>query len=517
MVRFLTRKNKAAALALPLAVGVLLGSTSSARAQSTDNDAFCGNPAIYPNAVFIAGSSSLLPVLAGGGGQPGLVGILTQESINISVLFQPVDSCVALNDLLLGQSSGTVPATHPQLTSFQNPIFYGIPQMIPGTNAMTVVGDTCVPSPLPPIDIAVTDVYYDTCNATTQIASMPESIGEILGPIETASFAAPALSGATAISAEAAYVVFGYDAMGYAVPPWTDPGSIFVRQATSGVQMLLGAAIGLQSPQWANSDVATVGATPCLPTEPMNDGCLPLQQEAPAAFMGAALANVIENQSAGIGVLSESEVSQYNGAATDNKLKILAYQHAGQPCGYLPDSTASAKDKLNVRQGRYAAWGPLHFFFNADAAGNPVPGDPSRAGDTGKIAAIASVLNYFVATGPHPQPLLPIQGKLDGLATSLSADAGFGPGSAAPSVGPVEKQAIVSAETASSLVPWCAMQVVRTSEIGPEASYEPSEPCTCFYSVTTGATVPDYCSTCTVDSDCAAPNPKCRLGYCEVQ
>ena len=284
--------------------------------------------------------------------------------------------------------------------------------------------------------------------------------------------------------------------------------------------MMLGAAIGLPTSFWANAEVATPGAATCLPSEMTNDGCVPIQQKvegaySPLDFMGAAISNGTENQSAKIGVLSEAEVAQYNGASTDNKLKILAYQHAGQPCGYLPDSSASAKDKLNVRQGRYAAWGPLHFFYNADLAGNPLPGTGDGS-QTGKITAMAAILNYFIATGPNPQtPPLPT-GQLDGV-QGQGADGGLGPGAAPPPIGEIEKQTVVNGEIAASLVPWCAMQVVRTSEIGPEASYEPREPCTCFYSVTTGATVPDYCTTCTADSDCPAPNPKCRLGYCEVQ
>lgn len=518
MVRFFVRRKWELVQALSL-IAVLLGSATRARAQvlvPMSDGASCNDPRVFPNAVNIAGSSAFLAALSG---PLGLGQIFAQENVPISVLYQPVDSCLALNDLLGHRSSGELPGAIPQLSLIQRPIFYGgVFETIPGTNAvMTANGDTCtLPDSPPPIDIAVTDVYFDTCSATTDITALPDDITETLGPIETATFAAPVLSTATAISAEAAYVVFGYDAVGYAVPPWTDPGSIFVREATSGVQTLLGAAIGLGSPYWANSALATSGAAPCLPSEAMNDGCVPVQQRPGSAFMGSALANVTENQSAYIGVLSETELSQYNAGASVNKLKSLAYQHTGQPCGYLPNSTASAKDKLNVRQGRYAAWGPLHIWYNIDAKGNPLPGDRD-ATKTGKIAAITSILNYFITTGPHPNLLLPVQGELDGLPIADAVDSGVGPGSNPPAIGAVEKEAIVTSEISGALVPWCAMQVVRTSEMGPEASYEPPEPCTCFYSVATGATSPDYCATCSSDLDCAAPQPICRLGYCEIQ
>ncbi|HSY22495.1 MAG TPA: hypothetical protein VK841_10300 [Polyangiaceae bacterium] len=471
----------------------------------------------FPDRIYVAGSSAIAPVLSGiGGNLLSLVPVGAPPGV-FSIIWQPADSCVALNDLIEGQPSGEVPVTDPP-TVPPLPIYYGPSrgQTPPSGGILTLQnGTACTSSvPAPPVDIVVSDVYYETCENTTTISQMANP-GHILGPIQAATFAAPVLSGASAISAEAAYVVFGYDALGYSVPPWTDPGSIFVRQSTSGIQTLLGAAIGLSAPLWANAELATAGAITCLPSEPMNDGCVPIQQQAEAPFMGDALANVLDDQSATIGVLSDGEVAQYNGGATDNKLKILAYQHAGQPCGYLPDSAATAKDKLNVRQGRYAAWGPLHFYYNVDGAGNPLPGNGDSS-NTGKIAAMIAFLNYFIATGPNPGQLLTPE-PLDTNTDALGFLDGGGPTALPRSIGAFEKQTVQASEISASLVPWCAMEVVRASEMGPEASYQPVEPCPCFYSVTTGATLPDYCVACTSDLDCSAPYPSCHAGYCEIQ
>jgi hypothetical protein len=216
------------------------------------------------------------------------------------------------------------------------------------------------------------------------------------------------------------------------------------------------------------------------------------------------------NASATIGILSYEAVQQSNAqalSATGNgkTVKILPYQHAGQSCGYLPDSTSTSPDRINVRQGRYAIWGPLHFVAHVDANGYPTGHNPD---------AIATVLNYFIGTGPNAMSMTDAQVPVQVTPFAVpGSDAGV-PTSAA--------KALITAEATVSkggVVPWCAMQVARSAEIGPEASYQPDADCGCFFEKTAaGATVSSYCQACTSDSECTNSSyPHCNFGFCEAQ
>jgi ABC-type phosphate transport system substrate-binding protein len=148
-------------------------------------------------------------------------------------------------------------------------------------------------------------------------------------------------------------------------------------------------------------------------------------------------------------------------------LRALAFQSPGQDCAYLPDSTSFLKDKQNVRDGHYPIWGPLHFFA---ATSGGVPVSPAAQA----FVSLVSVPNI-------PQPLL---------------DAFIG----------------------SSLVPACAMQVQRSSELGPLASYEPPFECECYFlaSPSVNGSPPSQCAACKTANDCTDPaRPACNLGYCE--
>jgi hypothetical protein len=161
-------------------------------------------------------------------------------------------------------------------------------------------------------------------------------------------------------------------------------------------------------------------------------------------------------------------VSGENADANRDTVRTLAYQHKGQTCGYWPDSTPSAFDKQNVRSGQYYLWGATHFFAKVD--------------DKGKItnADLAKVIGYL--TGEIKPPAdLPI------------LDVVIGNGN----------------------VPQCAMHAKRSGDLGPVSSYQPSEPCGCYFdSKASGKT---DCKECKEDSDCTSAAPLCSHGYCEVK
>ena len=132
-------------------------------------------------------------------------------------------------------------------------------------------------------------------------------------------------------------------------------------------------------------------------------------------------------------------------------LRVLAFQAFNQGCGFLPDSTAFANDKANVRDGHYPLWGPLHFFTPLSNGGAPSP------------AAGAFVLRFS-------------QPKLD--------------------------QALVQAIAKTGNVPACAMHVKRTTELGDLVKADPPYSCDCFFDfVVNGKTSCQTCTTSAVESD----------------
>jgi hypothetical protein len=439
-----------------LAAAAVLG--AAGRAEAAD----CST---YPNPVFISGSSASQPVLQ------AVAGVLGSS---VSIIYQNPDSCYGLNDALTGVAStegGTVK------TNFLDPV------------SGAAVACTLNATTPEPVDVGVSDVFIETCQTRLNTATPPagQMIAKINGPIQAMAIAVPTMAqGSPSISAEAAYVVFGYDATP-AVGPWNTASNIFVRANTSGTLNMIGEAIGLAATKWANSGL----------------GSTAMQQQSSTGNMFGALAgaNTSPNVNATIGILAAEAVIQRNAtvAAGGGTVKILPFQATGQSCGYYPDSTSTQYDKLNVRQGRYAIWGPLHFVVNVDANGYPM--GPHKD-------AAAAVLNYFIATGDGASPMFNVPGDAGAISDS-------------------QKTMLIDAESkplVGGVVPWCAMEVMRTSEIGAEASYQPPEPCGCHFEFTAiGKTVSPYCQTCATNDDCKNPDggttyyPVCRFGYCEAR
>jgi hypothetical protein len=309
-----------------------------------------------------------------------------------------------------------------------------------------------------PVTFAVMGNAADLCTTVT----VPEggtAFGVFLGPVQPVDFAVPAQSSATSISTEAAYYLWGFDAVDAAhqVLPWTTPANIFTRSASSFVNLFVALDTGVPA--------ATIAVKGTL--ESTNTGTVTALN---ALNSGPA--------STGIGFVS-GEVVDLN----RSEIRALPYQHTGQSCGYTPDSdSTTAFDKINVRNGQYWLWSPVHLYA-AVGANNAI-------------------------TDPNTANLI---GWLDGTVT------------------PPAELDVFSVELAAYNVPQCAMDVWRDGDLAPLYSNEPASSCTCQYDFATNtasALRPSTCTTCTQDSDCATNH--CRNigpppdaggpsgGYCEV-
>ncbi len=144
---------------------------------------------------------------------------------------------------------------------------------------------------------------------------------------------------------------------------------------------------------------------------------------------------------------------------------MLAYQHTNQSCGWLPSGAPNIYDKINVRNGLYALWSPVHFIAAVDGGGTPTD------------ANAKAFIGYFTGTPP----------------AGIDVDA-------------------LTAQAGATLD--CAMEVTRTVDVGPLLPYAPAAPCGCFFEK--NATGVTSCTACTSDAGCPVSATHCNKGYCEV-
>jgi hypothetical protein len=415
------------------------------------------------NTVYMSGGSTDIPVVQA-------VANLLGSAVNI--VYQKPGACEGLLYVLGDTGTSVLPDADAALSLAPNGPSGGAACTLP----TIAVGATTEPAAR--VDIAVSDVYVATCQGSfdPNLNSVGSSTmtKDYLGPVQAMTFAVASASTEQVISAEAAYMVFGFDATpaADAIAPWTVPGDIYVRFWDAAVLEMIATAINLPAGMWVNAtNRSSLQAPGSAGTEATD-------------LLAAAATNGATSTNATIGILGSSNYVA--------GLRPLAFQAVGQSCGYLPDSSSTAHDKLNVRQGRYAIWGPEHLVVNVDANGNLL-------GQNSNTASVQLVLNALVATSQAP--------------AASSADGGLTD---------AEEGTIISAISlpAVGVVPWCAMQVTRTSEVGPEASYAPPAACSCAFEEASGAVVPGHtCTACTGTGAgvCTGATPACHFGYCEAE
>jgi hypothetical protein len=293
------------------------------------------------------------------------------------------------------------------------------------------------------VDIGISDLFPGSCPNTAPLDGIIP--GEYKGPVVPFVLATKAASSQQSISAEAAHLVFGNGGIPGAdshlnpAMPWLDPSKYFIRNSGAGSTVLTSQLIGVDRAQFWGVDV---GSTDAIKTGLINSA----------------------DSEAAIGILSIDFYDKNRG-----NLKALYLQSKDQTAGYLPDSTPTTIDKVNVRDGHYPLWGYVHFVVELDHPG----GNPKKA------AANAMILLFNLP-------------KLD--------------------------QKLVDDIIGASETPQCAMKVQRTDEVGTEGgNFKPRSPnefsCGCYFDFKTRGRT--SCQSCTTSEDCPNQNP-CNYGYCET-
>ena len=164
-------------------------------------------------------------------------------------------------------------------------------------------------------------------------ASLVDGIVDLTGPVSSVNVLVPNASTQQSISAEAFYLVYGFnEAAGIA--PWTNPDPAYYihRNENSFVQIYLSVATGLPVTKFSGTDAGSNSNT--------------------VAYLSALV-----DPEAGIGFAS-GDVADANRST----VRTLAWQQTGQTAGYWPDSTVTSFDKANIRNGQYFLWGFNHIY-----------------------------------------------------------------------------------------------------------------------------------------------------------
>jgi hypothetical protein len=282
-----------------------------------------------------------------------------------------------------------------------------------------------------PLDVGNSALFTSACPGD----AAPPTVHLEQGPVQAYVLAVPTASSQIAITFEEAYFVFGFGAAGM-IAPWVDEMQLYVRKITKSTLLA-----------WAKN----------------------LSIDPPDRFKGQKLeassdvvAGINMGNPAAIGILG-AEVYDANRTT----MKSLAYRAKGQYAAYYADSSSSARDKKNVRDGHYTVWSPTIWMDTVDA----VTGMPVNA-----------TARYVIEM---------IAGK---------------------TVDPLPSFSMIDIIAAVGLVPDCAMQVNRTVEGGALALYRASESCTCKYESLVDPTATP-CAACSATTACTTG--VCRNGLCE--
>lgn len=309
---------------------------------------------------------------------------LRQDGRPITLVWQATGSCTIIdavyNGTALKQNLSYIPSD---------------PTWDPNTGTVP----TCAPDAAGvPVQLGIPIVFPDSCTAT----AAPATVKAYKGPVQSFVFVVPSASTAQAISADEAYLVFGFGAAGQ-VSPWLDPTFYFVRPATKGTQVSMGAMIRVPAAKWKGN---------------------PIDQSTAVASMVAASSAPDKT----IGILG-TEI--YDGTSNRAVLHALSFQAYGQTGGYLPDTMATAFDKRNVRDGHYAGWSHVFYLVNVDGTSTPTDARAARVVDilTGAPTAAAP-------TGVDPLALVAGKGLVPICAMNVQRSAEGGPLSSFTSTDP---------------------------------------------------------------------------------
>jgi hypothetical protein len=413
---------------------ILAGASVLTQALFTTTPAKAANPlcTALPGYFIVSGSSAVQPTIAALGQKLGAGGTTT-------LVYSKQGSCTGVAAIL------------------------GAPPSAAGTaiywdaSTMAKMPATCDMPAATPVDVGVSDVFATSCPTVKGGDLAKAGVGDFHNffaqVMEFIVPGGPGGSDQTAISAEAAYLTFGFGNSG--ATPWDNQSLFLIRNNTSGTQIMLSKAIGLDVSKWIGFDEGGAGTV-------FNDI---KARQVPDPTDSSKRVNGDPKKMIGIVSSGEADADPVN-------VKRLAFQATGQSCAFWADSGLSERDKAYVRDGHYPVWGPLHVLAKVDENG-----DPTSAG--AKL-----VIDFLGASD-------------------------------------VEDTSTLDLEIDANVVPLCAMNVTRNSELGALSSRQPEGACGCYFdSKRKAGGAPSECKVCTKANEatvCKGERTVCNYGFCEVK
>ena len=412
-----------------LAIALVVGGSSTAWAQSGAGGAggasgnttpSCSDATLFPNPIIITGSSAFEPTAS------YFAVKAAAQTPAVTIIYNATGSCSGIAALQ-------------------------------GHTALTLVGDvyktmdangkpvktTCQIDATPTYaDVAISDVFYESCGN----GAKPATIGDTQGPVQAMlPIVAAANTAITAISAEQAANIWGCGAAGM-IGMFTDDTSangIQQRSSTSGTQILMAKNIGVDAAAFKGHANSTGGAL--LTSMAAGASAEPMQV---------------------IGFIAADAYKSALATTPPSPIHSLAFRGLGQTKAFYADSTATAQDRRNVRDGHYVIAGPEHMMATL------TNGAPS--------ASAKKFMDW-----------------VNGV-TSIDASA----------------NTWIDLEATAGTIPQCAMTVTHTADGGPMAPFTPCKPCGCYYESKATGVAPASCVACSAGSPCAG-GKACNYGFCE--
>jgi ABC-type phosphate transport system substrate-binding protein len=403
-------------LAAFIAVTLLGGAAS---AQQMCNALMATGGGALPPPLYVSGSTALEPLLKQIG--PKIAALGTNP---YTVVYLKDGSCSGVARLYTG--GGTIAAATTML--------YLPPDYVAGT----AVPSCTVPAGGVTGDLVLSDVDGSLCPGNP---ALPAGVTDFHGPVNDMVFVVPSTSTQKTMSAEMAYLVFGMGMAGN-VSPWVDPMYYFIRATDSGTRAMINANIGVGAHAWLGQAQSGSGGV---------------------FMMVSAQQNVQPEKT--IGILGEDYYDQGNNRTS---VKALAFRAFKQNKAFWPDSSLTARDRKNVREGRYKIWGYVHML---------------------------AATNGGTVTSPGADFFIKLMTSNLGAATPTTFD-------------------IQDVITDSHLTPVCAMKVAHDIEGGDQKPpVNPPPPCGCSFEARATGAMPPGCTACT--TTCPGSGV-CRKGFCET-
>jgi hypothetical protein len=296
--------------------------------------------------------------------------------------------------------------------------------------------------------VAISDVFYESCADAPQ--PRPADVMDVLGPAQATLFVVPRVANASTeyITHDEARAIYGcgVSSSRTVADIFNDSTWVFCRDPAAGTQIVMSKTLGLEAAtlpacQFYASDAKLLFDFVLRDQDPLNPG---------------------DDHKPIPGTIGFVSASAYFGGRSEGR--ALAFQAAGQTRAYYPDSSPTATDRKNVRDGHYPIWGYVHLISRMSG---------------GSISPQAAELGAWI-NGSKASPNI----------SHLTLEVGAG------------------------LIPQCAMKVKRSSDGGLLSPYSPPQSCNCGYDAITSGAFPPGCSPCTSASQCSS-SLTCRHGFCE--